>query len=57
MKNEVLNIAFILLPIGALSYEINFNKTFSKVVTPDLLTAQTNISARKRMTAKVVTSN
>ena len=30
--------AAILLPILSFSYEINFNKSFSKVVNPDLLT-------------------
>ena len=30
------------------SYEINFNKSFSKVVNPDLLTTNINISVEKR---------
>ena len=52
MKNKFLKLALFLLPISALSYEINFNKTFSKVVNPDLLTTQINISVEKRMKVK-----
>lgn len=38
----------ILLPIWSFSYEINFNKSFSKVVNPDLLTTNINISVEKK---------
>ena len=38
----------IFLPILAFSYEINFNKSFSKVVNPDLLTTNINISVEKK---------
>ena len=38
----------ILLPILSFSYEINFNKSFSKVVNPDLLTTNINISVEKK---------
>jgi predicted secreted protein len=53
MKNKFLKLALFLLPISALSYEINFNKTFSKVVNPDLLTTQINISVEKKDESKV----
>ena len=43
----------IFLPILAFSYEINFNKSFSKVVNPDLLTTQINISVEKKDELKV----
>ena len=43
----------IFLPILAFSYEINFNKSFSKVVNPDLLTTNINISVEKKDELKV----
>lgn len=45
----------ILLPILAFSYEINFNKNFSKVVNPDLLNTYINISVEKNEETKVNT--
>ena len=38
----------LLLPILSFSYEINFNKSFSKVVNSDLLTTNINISVEKK---------
>ena len=38
----------LLFSIFAFSYEINFNKSFSKVVNPDLLTTNINISVEKK---------
>ena len=43
----------LLFSIFAFSYEINFNKSFSKVVNPDLLTTQINISVEKKDELKV----
>ncbi|MCT7577109.1 SIMPL domain-containing protein [Aliarcobacter butzleri] len=37
----------LLLPIFSFSYEIEFNKNFSKVVNPDLLSTSINISVEK----------
>jgi uncharacterized protein YggE len=44
-----------LLPILSFSYEINFNKSFSKVVNPDLLNTYINISVEKKEESKVNT--
>ena len=38
----------LLFSIFAFSYEINFSKSFSKVVNPYLLTTQINISFEKK---------
>ena len=46
MKKILATVIF--LPILAFSYEINFNKPFSKVVNPDLLTTNINISVEKK---------
>ncbi|MBY0540064.1 MAG: SIMPL domain-containing protein, partial [Campylobacterales bacterium] len=43
----------LLLPILAFSYELNFNKSFSKVVNPDLLTTNITISVEKKDENKV----
>jgi uncharacterized protein YggE len=43
----------LLLPILSFSYEINFNKSFSKVVNPDLLNTYINISVEKKDESKV----
>lgn len=43
----------LLLPILSFSYEINFNKSFSKVVNPDLLNTYINISVEKNDEEKV----
>ena len=43
----------LLFSIFAFSYEINFSKSFSKVVNPDLLTTQINISVEKKDESKV----
>ena len=51
--NEKLLTVAILLPILSFSYEINFNKSFSKVVNPDLLTTNINISVEKKMKKSV----
>lgn len=51
MKKKLLALA--VLPIFAFSYELNFNKNFSKVVNPDLLTTQINISVEKKDENKV----
>lgn len=45
----------LLLPILSFSYEINFNKNFSKVVNPDLLNTYINISVEKNDESKVNT--
>ena len=46
-------IATLLLPIFAFSYELNFNKSFSKVVNPDLLTTNIIVSVEKKDENKV----
>ena len=43
----------LLLPILSFSYEINFNKSFSKVVNPDLLNTYININVEKKDESKV----
>ena len=43
----------LLLPILSFSYEINFNKSFSKVVNPDLLNTYINIKKKKKDESKV----
>uniref|UniRef100_UPI0040470EDD SIMPL domain-containing protein n=1 Tax=Aliarcobacter sp. TaxID=2321116 RepID=UPI0040470EDD len=48
MKKKLLIFSLFLLPIFSFSYEINFNKTFSKVVNPDLLSTQIHISVEKK---------
>ena len=37
-----------ILPIMSFSYELNFNKGFSKVVNPDLLTTSIDVSIQKK---------
>ena len=46
-------IAILLLPILGFSYEVNFNKSFSKIVSPDLLTTNISISVEKKDENKV----
>ena len=46
MNKKILSL--LVLPILSFSYDINFNKSFSKVVNPDLLTTQINISVEKK---------
>ena len=46
MSKKILSL--LVLPILSFSYELNFNKSFSKVVNPDLLTTQINISVEKK---------
>ena len=46
-------IAALLLPVLGFSYELNFNKSFSKVVNPDLLTTNITISVEKKDENKV----
>lgn len=43
----------LLLPIFSFSYEIEFNKNFSKVVNPDLLSTNVNISVEKKDEIKI----
>ena len=51
MNKKILSL--LILPILSFSYEINFNKSFSKVVNPDLLTTQINIIVEKKDELKV----
>ena len=46
-------LSLLLLPILSFSYEINFNKSFSKVVNPDLLNTYININVEKKDESKV----
>ena len=46
-------IAVLLLPILGFSYELNFNKSFTKVVNPDLLNTYININVEKKDESKV----
>ena len=46
-------IAALLLPILGFSYELNFNKSFTKVVNPDLLITSITISVEKKDENKV----
>ena len=46
-------IVILLLPILGFSYELNFNKSFTKVVNPDLLTTNITISVEKKDENKV----
>lgn len=45
--------AALLLPVLGFSYELNFNKSFTKVVNPDLLTTNITISVEKKDENKV----
>lgn len=40
--------AAFLLPILSFSYEINFEKSFSKIINPDLLTTNVNVRVEKK---------
>ncbi len=51
--NKKLFITAIFLPILGFSYEVNFNKSFSKIVNPDLLTTNISISVEKKDENKV----
>ena len=51
MKNKI--ILALLLPILSFSYELDFNKSFSKVVNPDLLTTNIDINIEKKDETKV----
>lgn len=53
MKKSLIAISFCLLPVLGFSYELNFNKSFSKVVNPDLLTTNITISVEKKDENKV----
>jgi predicted secreted protein len=53
MKRSFIIITLCLLPILSFSYELNFNKSFSKVVNPDLLTTNITISVEKKDENKV----
>ena len=44
MKVKVLFLIALLLPISVFSYEISFNKRFTKLVTPDVLSTYVNIN-------------
>ena len=46
-------ITALLLPVLGFSYELNFNKSFTKVVNPDLLTTNITISVEKKDENKV----
>ena len=52
MKKKLF-IVGLLLPIFGFSYEVNFNKSFSKVVNPDLLTTNITINIEKKDENKV----
>lgn len=52
MKKELLIYA-LLFPILGFSYEVNFNKSFSKIVNPDLLTTNITIIVEKKDENKV----
>lgn len=52
MKKKLFIIG-LLLPIFGFSYEVNFNKSFSKVVNPDLLTTNITINIEKKDENKV----
>lgn len=54
MKNKLL-VTALLLPILGFSYELNFSKSFSKVLNPDLLSTSVNISIENK-DEKVVNS-
>ena len=51
MKNKIL--LSLLLPILSFSYELDFNKSFSKQINPDLLSTNVNISVEKKDEDKV----
>ena len=52
MKKKLFIIG-LLLPLFGFSYEVNFNKSFSKVVNPDLLTTNITINIEKKDENKV----
>ena len=52
MKKKLFIIG-LLFPIFGFSYEVNFNKSFSKVVNPDLLTTNITINIEKKDENKV----
>lgn len=52
MKKRFFIVA-LLLPVLGFSYELNFNKSFTKVVNPDLLTTNITISVEKKDENKV----
>lgn len=53
MKKSFIAISFSLLPVLAFSYELNFNKNFSKLVSADLLTTNITVSVEKKDENKV----
>lgn len=53
MKKIFLGMTLCLLPVLSFSYELNFNKSFSKVVNPDLLTTTITVSVEKKDENKV----
>lgn len=48
MKKIILIALIALLPSALFSYEISFNKKFSKTVTPDLLTTHVNVNVEDK---------
>ena len=53
MKKKRFFIAALLLPILGFSYELNFNKSFSKLVSADLLTTNITVSVEKKDENKI----
>lgn len=51
MKKLIFSI--LLLPIFGFSYELDFNKSFSKIVNPDLLSTNVAISVEKKEESKI----
>lgn len=53
MKRILQILILLLLPIFAFSYEVNFNKNFSKLVNPDLLSTYISINVENKDENKV----
>jgi len=44
INKKLVSLSMLLLPVLGFSYELNFSKSFSKTISPDLLTTNINIS-------------
>lgn len=53
MKKRVFAFTFCLFPLLGFSYELNFSKSFSKIINPDILSINVSINIEKKDESKV----
>ena len=53
MKKRVFAFTFCLFPLLGFSYELNFSKSFSKIINPDILSINVSVNIEKKDESKV----